>query len=91
MIRPVTQALFNAVMFDIRPRASAIVDFGIDTQEHYEALHAGVRAGEVTIDQLDAALGSGPKLTALVRSAPSNPHPDIVFRTSYDALYDEAA
>ena len=86
-VRPVTQVLFDAMLFDIWPDSSAaIVDFGLDSQEHYEALHGPIRAGEVSIEQLDDALGSGPKLTSLVRASSSNPHRDIVFRCAADGL-----
>lgn len=85
MIRPLTQRLYEAIMLDTWPDgASVIVDFGLESQEHYEALYYPVRAGEVTQDDLDRALGSGPKLTALARSASSNPHKEIVFRTPYE-------
>ena len=83
-VRPVTQGLVDAIMLDVLPRPSAVVDFGIDTQEHYEALYYPVRAGDITPECLDAALGDGPALTALVGKAESNPHKGIVFVTVYD-------
>ena len=89
MVRPVTQNLVESIMLDMWPRAAAICDFGLDSQEHYEALHGPIRAGEVTPEQLDEALGNGKKLTKLARSLPSNPHKDIVFETDYDFLEDE--
>jgi len=88
-VRPVTQDLFSSLMLDEWPRMAARVDFGLDTQEHYEALYYPVRAGEITVDQLEAALGSGPQLTALARAARSNPHREIVFRTAWDNLTEE--
>lgn len=48
-----------------------------------------MRAGEITAEQLDAALGNGPALTALVRGARSNPHKEIAFVTAWDALGGE--
>jgi hypothetical protein len=89
-VRPLTQALYDALVWNAWPDSpAAIVDFGLDSQEHYEALYYPVRAGEITLEALDQALGSGPKLTALARSAKSNPHKDIVFRTAYDELLEE--
>jgi hypothetical protein len=86
-VRPVTRTLFNAIVLDTWPDSSAaIVDFGLDSQRHYEALHGPIRAGEITIEQLDGALGSGPKLTELVRQARSNPHKWIVFQCAGDRL-----
>lgn len=89
MVRPVTQNLVDSIMLDIWPRSAAIVDFGIDSQEHYEALYGPIRSGEVTPEQLDAVLGDGKKLTALARSMKTNPHKDIVFKTSYDWTDDD--
>lgn len=84
-IRPVTEALFDAIMLDVWPDSpAAIEDFGLETQAHFEALYYPILAGEITIERLDEALGSGPKLTTLVQSAPSNPHKKIVFQTPYD-------
>jgi hypothetical protein len=81
-----THYLVEAIRLDVSPRGYAIVDFGLDSQEHYEALYYPVREGEITPEQLDAAFGHGEKLTALARAAPSNPHKDIEFHTSWDVL-----
>jgi len=89
-VRPLTKALHDALVADVWPDSPAvIVDFGLESQEHYEALYYPVRAGEISLEALDQALGSGPKLTALVRSMKSNPHKEIVFRTDYDGLLEE--
>ena len=85
-IRDTTKNLIEAIWLDVWPRAGAVVDFGLSSQEHYEAIYYGVREGEITPEALDAALGKGDKLTALARSAASNPHRDIVFSTSWDGL-----
>lgn len=85
MIRPLTHTLFEAIALDAWPdSAAAVTDFGLETRAHYEALYYPIHAGEITLEALDGALGDGPKLTALVRSAPSNPHKTIVFHTPYD-------
>lgn len=48
-VRPVTRTLFEALILDSWPESSAaIVDFGLDTQAHYEALHGPVRTAEIT-------------------------------------------
>jgi hypothetical protein len=85
-IRYATRNLVEAMMLDVWPRHTAIVDFGIDSERHYEALQFPIRNGELTVEVLDAALGFGQRLTELVRAAPSNPHKDIEFRTSWDEL-----
>lgn len=89
MIRPVTENLYESLMMDVWPRAAAICDFGIASDAHYRALHAIVRAGTVTRDELDRVLGDGPAITALVNASPSNPVPGIVFKTAYDDMSDE--
>jgi hypothetical protein len=87
--RDTTRNLVESIWLDVWPRSGAIVDFGLKSQEHYEALYYPVREGEITAEALDAALGKGEKLTALARSARSNPHRDIEFRTDWDFLRPE--
>ncbi len=84
--RPVTRNLIESIMLDSWPRNAAIVDFGIDSQRHYESLYYPIRNGDIGPAVLDAAMGYGEKLTELVRSATSNPHKDIQFHTSWDEL-----
>ena len=86
-VRPVTRNLIEAVILDSWPDHAAVVDFGIDSQEHYEALYYPIRAHEILPKRLDEALGNGEKLTQLVREAASNPHRDVAFCTSWDAIF----
>jgi hypothetical protein len=85
-VRPVTRNLIESVTADAWPRAAAIVDFGIDSQQHYEALYYPIRNGEIAPSVLDAAMGNGARLTELTRHAPGNPHKEILFHTSWDEL-----
>jgi hypothetical protein len=88
-LRPLTRKLIDAIMLDVLPSGAAVLtDFGIDSQQHYEALYYPVRAGEITPMQLEKALGNGPRLTELTRGSPSNPHRDIEFKTSWDGIYN---
>lgn len=87
-VRPVTRNLIESVMLDAWPRNAAIVDFGIDSQKHYEALYYPIREGEIMPARLEQALGNGPMLTELARSAPSNPHHDIEFHGALDGRLD---
>lgn len=73
-------------MLDIWPRNGAIVDFGIDSQQHFEALYYPIREGEISPKSLDEALGHRTKLTALARQARSNPHKEVEFYTSWDVM-----
>lgn len=81
-----TQDLIDSIMLDVVPRQGALVDFGITTQEHYEALYYPIRNGEITDKELDEALGNGKKLTKIAQNAKSNPHKEIVFSTLWDDL-----
>lgn len=78
-VRPVTRNLIESVMLDSWPDHAAIVDFGIDSQEHYEALYYPFWEGDISAEQLDEARGNGEKLIELVFKAPNNPHRFITF------------
>ncbi|MCY2944882.1 MAG: hypothetical protein NT142_10200 [Planctomycetota bacterium] len=84
--RPTTRHLVTSILFDAWPNDAAAIDFGIDSQKHYEALYFPVRQGEITPETLDAALGDGQKLTELVRAAASNPHKDVEYHTATDLI-----
>jgi hypothetical protein len=86
-VRPVTKNLIEAMLMDIWPHNAAIIDFGLDSQKHYEALYYGIREMEISPMALDEALGHGEKLTTLARQSKHNPHPDINFYTSWDGMY----
>ena len=85
-VRPTTRHLVSSILLDAWPNHAAVVDFGIDSQKHYEALYFPIREGEISPTALDAALGDGAKLTALLREAASNPHKDVEFHTSWDLI-----
>lgn len=78
--RPVALRLYEAVMLDVFPDSTAaIADFWITDQQHYEALYYPIRAGEITLKDLDRVLGDPEAITKLVNKSPSNPHKGIVF------------
>jgi hypothetical protein len=85
-VRPTTRNLVTSILMDAWPNHAAIVDFGIDSQKHYEALYYPIREAEIMPKALDAALGHGEKLTAMIREAASNPHKDVQFHTSWDVI-----
>jgi hypothetical protein len=89
--RDTTRNLVEAVMADSWPRAAAVVDFGLDSQEHYESLYYPIRNQEIMPAVLDAAMGYGEKLTEITRDSPSNPHKTIDFHTSWDELLGRPA
>jgi hypothetical protein len=90
-IRDTTRGLIKAIYLDCWPSVASIADFGLDSQIHYEALYYPVRNREISPEALDAALGHGEKLTALARGAPSNPHKDVAFHTSWDVMFGRKA
>jgi hypothetical protein len=84
-VMPVTRELVYSMLTDQWPSPAAVVDFGIDSQKHYAALQAPIREAEIMPVQLDQALGSGRRLTELVRASASNPHRDVGFHGLLDA------
>lgn len=88
-VRPLTRELVEALMMDAWPSPAACIDFGITSPEHLGALQFAVKAGGVTPAQLDAALGNGAALQALI--GPQNPYGTAVFKTDWDDLPDEPA
>ena len=86
MIRPVAQRMFDYSFGMTVISPACIVDFGLDTEEHLLSLTTVVVNREVTVDQLDAALGDGPAITELVNGCKSNPFDGIIFKTAYDMI-----
>lgn len=84
---PVTWNLLESIWFHTELSPAARVDFGIDSQAHFEALREAVRSDQITNQQLDAALGNGPKLTALVNGIKGCNPKGIVFVTAWDVLH----
>jgi hypothetical protein len=85
-VRPVTRSLIEAMVFYVIPPNAATCDFGIKSQQHYEAIYYPLWKNEISYAELDAAYGNGPKLTELLNSAASNPHKGIVFETPWDNI-----
>ncbi len=83
-IRPVTEAVYLALLLDVWPSPAGVQDFGLATADHLGALQWAVKADGVTKEQLDQALGKGPALQALI--SPNNPYRGVVFRTAWDDL-----
>jgi len=88
-VRPVTKLLFDAIMQDVWPAEPVVADFGIDSQEHYEALYYPVKQGQITIEMLDCILGDGFAITKIVNTCSANPHKNILFKTGYDIMNED--
>ena len=65
--RPTTRSLVMSMLSDSWPSHASVIDFGIESRKHYEALCFPIREAEIMPKALDAALGDGAKLTALVQ------------------------
>jgi hypothetical protein len=59
-VGPVTRHPIESIMLDEWPDATAIADFGIDSQEPYEALYYPVRRHQIMPEILDRAPGKPP-------------------------------
>ena len=100
-IRPLTQHFVSRLLWDLPLTPPQLVDFGIDSKDHYRALRAALindnPNGEVQdqdgykrelrkrVIELDKAYGNGPKLTALVKKYAPE-YGAVVFTTSWDVL-----
>jgi hypothetical protein len=88
-LRDTTRNLIEAIWADEWPRNGAIVDFGLRSQAHFESIYIWCARGPNHARAARCGLGPGEALTALARSARSNPHQQIAFRTDWDDLRDE--
>jgi len=78
-----TKWLLEAIFYNGKVYAELVGDWGITSNEHFEALRDAVRVHEIDIYQLNDALGQGEKITALLNRAGCNPG-HLVFRTDWD-------
>jgi hypothetical protein len=83
-----TRSVMLSALLDLYPSASQQEVFGINTARHWEAMRAAIREAEISPVALDQAKGDGEQITALVRSAPSNPHKDVTFSPHWDSSHD---
>ena len=84
-IRPHTQQLIDCCALGVWPGNATVIDFGLDTSNHRGALQYAIREELVTQQELDAAMGSGDKLTEIARRG-ENPYRDVTFKTSWDEM-----
>ena len=92
-VKPLTKRLAVNLLFDLPLSPPEIVDFGIDSDTHYYALRAVLKANDEDkatlrqfLPELDAAYGHGAKLNALVkRYAPAYAE-QVRFWTSWDGI-----
>ena len=84
-VRPLTEDLILCCQLDTWPKMPTVVDFGIDSSSHLGALQYAIREELVTPQELDAAMGNGPRLTEIAQRG-DNPYRDVAFRTAWDDL-----
>ena len=65
-MRPLAPKMLDALLMDAPLSPALRIDFGVDSMDHHRALQQAARDG-ATAEELDAALGSGPRLAALIR------------------------
>lgn len=86
-IRDNTRDLYRSLRFDEWPSQATIVDFGIASTAHLGALQYAVIHDEVTLEELDGALGNGLAIQALISER--NPYRHVTFRTDWDDIPEE--
>jgi len=89
-----TNDLVSAVFLDMMPSLATAVDFGIDKADATEVFGAYqyiIKHELVTVTELDAALGDGAALTALIQRGASECAycADRVVSTPYDFMGEE--
>jgi len=78
--------LINSAMYDTWPSPAVMVDFGIDLNHSlYSVYQRGIRESRITEKDLKAALGDGPKLTAMLKEKMGL---DIKVTTMYDLMHE---
>jgi len=88
MVRPVARTLHYACMAgDIHKLSpAAIVDFGLQSTEHFYNLSIVVRDHNITPAELDEVLGDGKKIKELVNRFSDAPYPNLDYVTSWDFI-----
>jgi hypothetical protein len=77
-------SLFKAIMMDVFPSLAVCVDYGITSQQVYEAYCCLIKKGNVSADDLHKIVGDGKKLTEVLKNCEDNPHKEIIIKTIYD-------
>lgn len=84
-IRPLTRQLVECCRLDAWPGRAAVVDFGLDSSSHLGALQYAIRENLVSLEELDAAMGDGKKLTEIAQRG-ENPYRFVTFNTAWDRM-----
>jgi hypothetical protein len=79
-------SLVKSILLDVFPSIAVCTDFGINSQQVYEAYYYSIRKGSLSAEQLHEIVGNGKKLTELLVNCPDNPHKNINIKTIYDEI-----
>ena len=83
MARQMTKDMYDILMLDMPLRPAMMMDFDCPNgSDKHSALQRAVRAG-ATVEELDAALGNGEKISALVKKYANV---EMTFKTAYDDI-----
>jgi hypothetical protein len=83
-----TRGLLKAAFFKEEMTRKVMEDFGIDSAVHSLAMKEAIHRGEIDIDALDAAIGSGEKISELFKNTASY-HWVEEFKTAQDRKREE--
>lgn len=78
--------LMVALAADGWPAHAQVVEFGIQSSLHYDALQEAARLG-VSAYEFDRVLGDGKAITELVRAVTTDTQLHVEFETPYDRFY----
>ena len=89
-MRPLTKELWKCATLDNMPGLACRVDFGIESPDEVQkfgALQWAIKREQVSITELDSALGDGPLLTEIVNRG-NNPYACEI-KTAWDGLSED--
>jgi len=81
------QTLVDCLTDNCWPSLATVVDYGIDSSDHFKALQSAYQGG-CNVYDLDRVMGDGPAITQLVHAVPGLSFIGIRFRTMYDECFD---
>ncbi|MFW5871478.1 MAG: hypothetical protein ACOCUT_00070 [bacterium] len=82
------ESLYFSVAFNEPFTSGAKVDFGLDSQRHFEAMIEAIKEGDIELDDLKRVSGNGKAITELLKNCPNNPHKELTFETATDWMYE---
>lgn len=81
------QTLVDCLTDNCWPSLATVIDYGIDSSDHFKALQSAYQGG-CNVYDLDRVMGDGRAITQLVHAVPGLSFIGIRFRTMYDQGLD---